>query len=463
MKRSQICIYSGTATLIACLLVGLTPAVAQTGGLERLPPISDAPAAPAALSWPGDLPPESLEEAWQNALAADQRIAASRWNVSSAVSSADAARAERFPSLKTGTEYYALSERPSIVAQLPAPLPTLEMPILNASGAAVQALVNQPLYTFGRISHGINAADESVKAYEADSCRTILDVKMNVAEIYITVLRTRRLVEVADSRASSLDAHERDVRNFFDRGMVPRNDLLAAEVALSNAKQDALQVHNTLQVAKAAYNRALGRNLETPVALAEVQPGAFPNNVEELTEQAMQLRPEIAAMSSQARAYREQAASLRAKLAPQVALEGGFLYLENQTIDPNGLGVIGVGVQWTPVDCGRTKHQAASLNEKAEASVRLCRDTQSLIALDVRQKWLDLQTAIHRVETVRRARAQADENLRVARDRYQHQVGTNTEVLDAESLRLQAYVNFYNATYEALLAELRLRRAVGNL
>ena len=101
--------------------------------------------------------------------------------------------------------------------------------------------------------------------------------------------------------------------------------------------------------------------------------------------------------------------------------------------------------------------------EKAEASVRLCRDSQSLIALDVRQKWLDLQTAIHRVETVRRARAQADENLRVARDRYQHQVGTNTEVLDAESLRLQAYVNFYNATYEASLAELRLRRAAGTL
>jgi outer membrane protein TolC len=56
-----------------------------------------------------------------------------------------------------------------------------------------------------------------------------------------------------------------------------------------------------------------------------------------------------------------------------------------------------------------------------------------------------------------------EENLRVARDRYQHQVGTNTEVLDAETLRLQAYTNFYNSTYEALLADLPLRQAIGSL
>ena len=61
----------------------------------------------------------------------------------------------------------------------------------------------------------------------------------------------------------------------------------------------------------------------------------------------------------------------------------------------------------------------------------------------------------------RQTTAQADENLRVARDRYQHQVGTNTEVLDAETLRIQAYTNLYDSTYQAVLASLRLRRAVG--
>jgi outer membrane protein TolC len=406
---------------------------------------------------------ETLEDAWRESLATDQRIAAGRWNVSSASSTAAAAEAERFPSLKLASEYYALSDQPAFVANLPAPLPSIEMPFVNSNGIGFQAMVNQPLYTFGRISHGINAADEGLKAHQANLGRTILDVKMNVAEIYINVLRTKRIIEVVDSKVVSLDAHARDVASFFEKGFVPRNDLLAAQVALANAKQEALQVHNALQVANAAYNRALGRSLDAPVALADVQTGEFPSDVEGLTQTALQCRPEIVALSAQARSLREQSASLRAKRLPQVGLQGGYLSLQNDYITPNGVGAVGLGVDWTPIDSGRTRHQAAALMENAEASVRMCRDAQSMIALEVRQKWLDLQTAIHRVEAVRQATTQAQENLRVARDRYQHQVGTNTEVLDAESLRLQAFTNFYNSSYEAVLADLRLRRAIGSL
>jgi len=130
---------------------------------------------------------------------------------------------------------------------------------------------------------------------------------------------------------------------------------------------------------------------------------------------------------------------------------------------PNGIAGVGLGVEWNVFDSGRVSNQAAALCEKAEALIRVRMDLESLIALEVRQKWLDLQTALQRIDVARQATAQADENLRVVRDRYQQQTGTNTEVLDAESLLVQAYTNFYNSTYEAVLARLRLRRAIGDL
>ena len=159
----------------------------------------------------------------------------------------------------------------------------------------------------------------------------------------------------------------------------------------------------------------------------------------------------------------EQAASLRAKNAPQVGLFGGYVYQRDQYVDPDGVGVLVLGVEWTPIDCGRISHQASALSERAESVLRLRCDAETMIALEVRQRWLELQTARERVDGTRRATAQADENVRVARDRYQQQVGTNTEVLDAETLRVQTYTNFFNSTYESVLTELRLRRAVGNL
>jgi outer membrane protein len=452
---------TGVWLMVVCGLLG-GAAAADPPNVERLPVVENPPYI-RAINPLAESEQETLEDAWRAALGADQQIAAGRWNVSSASSSVAAAHAELFPSFKMTGVYYALSDQPAFTANLPAPFPTLEMPFLNSSGVGAMAMVNQPLYTFGRITHGISAADEGAKASQAQLSRTILDVKMNVAEIYIVVLRTRRLIEVVDSKVVSLAAHAKDVADFFDKGSVPRNDLLAAQVALANARQEALQVHNMLQVANAAYNRALGRSLDMPVALADVEARDCPDDVDGLTQRALQLRPEIVALAAQARSLQEQAASLRAKRAPQVGLQGGYVALENDYITPNGVGVLGVGVDWTPIDSGRTRHQAAALIEKAEATMRQCRDAQSMIGLEVRQKWLDLQTAIHRIEVTRQSTTQAEENLRVARDRYQHQVGTNTEVLDAESLRLQAFTNFYNSTYEALLADLRLRRAIGEL
>lgn len=115
------------------------------------------------------------------------------------------------------------------------------------------------------------------------------------------------------------------------------------------------------------------------------------------------------------------------------------------------------------MDFGRLSNQASALREKAEAVSRTRKDAESVIALEVRQRWLDLQTARQRIQVAWQATAQADENLRIARGRYEQQAGTNTEVLNAQTSRVQAYTNFYNCTYQAVLAGMRLRRAVGNL
>ena len=190
MAHVRSTITTGCWIVVAIWLLG-GDAIADPPEIERLPGTDRALNELNSDDSRETSPRESLDDAWRAALATDQRIAASRWNVTSASSTAAAAEAERFPSLKMGSEYYALSDQPAFVAQLPAPLPSAELPFMNSNGVGFQAMVNQPLYTFGRISHGINAADEGVKAYQADFGRTILDVKMNVAEIYIVVLRTQ--------------------------------------------------------------------------------------------------------------------------------------------------------------------------------------------------------------------------------------------------------------------------------
>ena len=439
--------------------------VATANGLAqaptRLPP--EEPEVVGIGQLPGPQVGESLEDAFRCALAIDRRVESGQWNVSSAESSWSAARAQYMPSLTLGADYYALSDQPTMQVNL-APLPVVaQQPFVDRDSAGFQGVVTQPLYTSGRISSAVDAAHSSVHAQQADLCRTLLDVKMNVAESFVVVLRATRLVEVAQARVLSLAGHRRDVGSLFERGVVSKNDFLSAEVALADAQQQALDANNRLEMARAAYNRALGRNLADPVQLAELQDDGARGDIDSLTALALQQRPELTALDCQARALQQQAQSERAKNGPQVQLQGGYLYQQDRYVDPNGVAGVLLGVQWNALDMGRARNQANALCEKAEAVIRLRRDAESMIALEVRQRWLELETARQRVQVARQAITQADENIRVARDRYQHQVGTNTEVLDAETLRVQAYTNLFDSSYQAVLAGLRLRRAVGTL
>jgi outer membrane protein len=450
----------------AMLLVCLAASVSGQLAIIPLPP-PDGPESPridlASLAVSAQPSGETLDDAFRLALETDQRVKAGQWGVSSAQSTWAAARAERMPSLTLGTDYYALSEEPAMQIDL-APLPiTGQQPFMNRDSAGVQGVVTQPLYTSGRISAGIDAAQSGVSARRATLHRTMLDVKMDVAESFVAVLRATRLVEVAQAKVASLTGHRRDVGSLFEKGIVSKNDFLSAEVALADAQQQALDTNNKLELARAAYNRALGRNLTDPVQLAELQDDGVNQDCEALTAQAVTQRPELAVLAAQARALQHQAASERAKNGPQVQVQGGYLYQENAYVDPNGVAGVLLGVQWNAYDTGRARNQANALCQKAEAVIRMRRDAESMITLEVRQRWLELETARQRVQVARQATAQADENLRVARDRYQNQVGTNTEVLDAETLRVQAYTNLFDSTYQAVLAGLRLRRAVGVL
>ena len=172
-------------------------------------------------SRPPSVPQETLEDAWQFALAADQRLAAGNCNCSAADQACAAARAERFPSVTLGGNYLALSDRPAFSLNLP-PLPATQVPFMNRDSVGFHAVVSQPVYTSGRISSGIDAADAEVNANQAELERMKLDVKMNVAEVFIAVLRATRVVEVANSKVASLAAHAWDVENRFQKDMVSR-------------------------------------------------------------------------------------------------------------------------------------------------------------------------------------------------------------------------------------------------
>ena len=153
----------------------------------------------------------------------------------------------------------------------------------------------------------------------------------------------------------------------------------------------------------------------------------------------------------------------RAGRRPQVGISGAVMHEDNRYRVSQDIAQIAVGVQWEIFDGGVLRQRTDAAIARARAARERQNDAASLIELEVRREWLAVDEAAERFATTRAATSQADENLRVARDRYRNGVGTHTEVLDAEALRSLTDYNHLNALYDHHLARLRLRKAVGEL
>jgi len=199
------------------------------------------------------------------------------------------------------------------------------------------------------------------------------------------------------------------------------------------------------------------------VRLAELPLETPTDNVDELTSLALHTRPALARLATRIEALEHRAKSVSAKNGPQVTARGEYAYQQNRYLVPEGIAAAGVGITWNLFDGGRNRFEASSLFEQAEALRCRHEELESLVALEVRRAWLDVQETRRRLDVTPEAIQQAEENLRVVRKRYSFGTATNTEVLDAETLRSQAYRNHDDAMYEAVLAVLRLRHATGDL
>ena len=168
------------------------------------------------------------------------------------------------------------------------------------------------------------------------------------------------------------------------------------------------------------------------LAEEEVQVQPVEDDLEHLVAVAISTRPELGRLSAQANAMRCQAQSIHANTMPKLGVSGGFTYLENRHLVPEGYGSATFGLEWTPYDGGTSRVKSNSLLQQANALARLRADAITRITLQVRKTWLDARETQQRIDVTSKAIDQAEENVRVAGNRYEKGQGTNTEVLDAE-------------------------------
>jgi len=118
-------------------------------------------------------------------------------------------------------------------------------------------------------------------------------------------------------------------------------------------------------------------------------------------------------------------------------------------------------VSWQLWDNGRSRADRAAAHAQAEAIRRRLDDFDALLAVEIRQRVLDLRASEAALQASSEAVAASTEAHRVVAERFRAGVATSTDVLDAQVALLQAELEHTQIVADLRLGEARLVRAVG--
>ncbi len=413
--------------------------------------------------------PLTLAESIDMALKQSVLIHAAREGVRGAEAQQKEAFTGFLPRFSTSYSYTRLNEDPYFVFPGAPPLiPPGNMKTGTKDNYNWNIEARQPLFAGGGILANYEANRLTADIARMDETATVQDLVQDVKVSYFNILKAERILSVAKQSVEQLKAHRDMAQGFFDVGLIPRNDLLYGEVELANGRQFLLRAENSLEMAKAKFNTILRRAIDSPVEIEDIlkeQPLETP--LDACVAAALTNRPEIRSYMFRVEQARSIVKLSQSEYYPNVSLVGNYAKygdspgVEGSPYKPQENWYILAVANWNFWEWGKTKHRVdASVSRENRAADTLT-NIRDQIILEVKNTFLLLHEAGKQLQVTKKAIEQAEENFRINTERYREQVGTSTDVIDAQTLLTKARADHFNALGDFNINQARLERAMG--
>jgi outer membrane protein TolC len=405
----------------------------------------------------------SLAEAVRFALANSPRLRAARAAIQRAQGQEQAAFAPFLPQVDLVSRYGASSANlgPGAPGITGAILPST----LSAAHTFAQAEfeLQWTLYDFGRTAGRYQQALARERLTKLQLLRAQETVAFDVTAAYLQGLLTAAVRVIQEEAIRRAEATLKDTRSRRAAGVADRDDVLRAEVQLSEAREALVVAEEAELAALARLNTVMGRNAGLPLRLVDRQTQPeFAWGLVQCLEIAADRRPEVA-MAREAVAVAQHGRQVAAAdFRPRVYVLGTVGYVNGANVEGGFQEGAGIHLNQPLYTGGRRQGDLRAADAAVAETVAQAQSLLDNISLEVTLAYRSVVAARKRTDLARPAVEEARENLRLVRSKYRNGNATPTDIVDAETALTRAQQRFSSATYEYLAALARLDYALGN-
>jgi outer membrane protein len=415
----------------------------------------------------------SLEEAIRTGLERSPVMLISEQSVRQAEAEAREAATALLPSLSATGTYNRLSDVPEFAVDLPfqdIPVNGIELFPNIVDHYQARVSVRQPLFTGFRLRSNRSAARSKAEAERFGHAADRNELAYAITQAYWNVYRALEYRRVVSASIEQLKEHAQNVQNFFDEGMVTRNEVLKVEVQVSEAAVRLIEARNNVRIAMVRLNSLIGFPLDTRIVLSSLPTHTRPeqHTLDDLVEQAAGTNPELRGLDSRLQMAQASLGAARSGWYPQIYLFGNYhLQRPHQRYLPlrdemNDSWDVGITVSFDIWNWGATGHRTAQARARMRQTEYALGRRRDDITVEVTQKYLSVESAREMIGAARLALEQAEENYRVTKDLFREDLVVNAEVLDADVALLRARMSYIDALVTFEIADAGLKKLIGS-
>ncbi|MES2139295.1 MAG: TolC family protein [Bacteroidota bacterium] len=320
---------------------------------------------------------------------------------------------------------------------------------------------------------GLKASKVYVELSTTAIQRTHVEIAATVSKAYYTVLINEERMKLMDANIVRIKKAMDDTKILNDNGFVEKIDLDRLTVTYNNLLIEQEKVQRLLQLGTYLLKYQMGMDINATLKLSD-----------KLADVKFDISKNVSAEKFD---YKKRAEynlfETQHKLADLDLKRNRFSYLPNAfaygslsgSAQRNTFSVFSTAYGWyptalvgakvtMPIFTGlqrSAKNQQAKLSlQKAENNIEFIKKS---IDLELSSSTTILQNASSSLENQKKNIALAEEVYRLSKLKYEQGVGSNIEMLSAETALKESQTNYFNALFDALVAKIDFDKANGNL
>lgn len=359
-------------------------------------------------------------------------------------------------------------------------LPDIEMTGMELAmrGTYMAGLtLTQPIYTGGKISAGRQMARLGRQIADQQLRMTCMDVLVDADNAYWSYIAVRRKVRMLESYSTQMDTIYKQTSSAVAAGMAIENDLLRIEAKRTEIEYQLQRARNGADLCRMALCNVIGAPLDTAI-----EPTDTTFNIESPTAMSLDIarRPEVGLLEKQIDVNMQRIRDARSEMLPTVGLSAGYSYygniklkgfadMGNGTTVPytqefrDGIGIAMLAVKIPIFHWGESRKKMHKARYELDNSQLELQRNMRLMSIEAQQAVQNVEDGYRMIHTAESGLRQAEENLRVMRNRYAAAMSPLTDLLDAQSQWQQAQSNLIEAQTQYMIYRTDYLRATGQL